>query len=47
MGKWLWSFQEEGDRLWILVIGIKCGEAWANWTFIVRRPQASFLLEIK
>ena len=31
LGKWLWRFAMEGDRLWRQVIVAKHGLAWGNW----------------
>ena len=33
LGKWLWRFGKEEDRLWRRVVASKYGEEWRGWTF--------------
>jgi len=32
LGKWLWQFGKEEDRLWRRVVVSKYGEDWGGWT---------------
>ena len=32
LGKWLWRFAIEENRLWRRVVALKFGEKWAGWT---------------
>ena len=32
LGKWLWHFGIEENRLWRRVVALKFGEEWARWT---------------
>ena len=32
LGKWLWQFGIEENRLWRRVVALKFGEEWAGWT---------------
>ena len=32
LGKWLWRFGIEENRLWRRVVALKFGEEWARWT---------------
>ena len=32
LGKWLWRFGKEEDRLWRRVVVSKYGEEWGGWT---------------
>ena len=32
LGKWLWQFRKEDDRLWRRVVASIYGEEWSGWT---------------
>ena len=32
LGKWLWRFGIEENRLWRRVVALKFGEEWGGWT---------------
>ena len=42
LGKWLWHFGKESNRLWHQVIATKDGEARGNWSTRIVRGTRGF-----